>query len=75
MKILFDVDKLIEEMKAWCLENYDKGADTMVECWDTEDYHKLIQGATEEQAWDYLRRIAGVYYERQCDARTYREVY
>jgi hypothetical protein len=69
------MEKLIEEMKAWCLENYDKGADTMVECWDTEDYVELIQGCTPEQAWDYLKSIAAVYYERQCDARTYREVY
>jgi hypothetical protein len=47
----------------------------MVECWNTEDYVELIQGQTPEQAWDILKSIAAVYYERQCDARTYREVY
>lgn len=32
----------IARMQEWCLENYDKGADTMVECWTTADYENLF---------------------------------
>lgn len=67
------MEKLVEEMKQWCVDNYENGADTMVECWDTEDYLELIQEAGAEGAWDILKRVAGVYRERQADARFYRE--
>jgi hypothetical protein len=64
----------IEEMKAWCLENYTNGADTMAECWSTSDFADLFtdmdgQPQTTAQAWDMLKRLAGVYSERQADAR------
>jgi hypothetical protein len=32
----------IQRMKDYCMTNYDKGADTMVECWDDEDYENLF---------------------------------
>lgn len=61
----------IEAMKAWSLDNYDKGADTMAECWTTEDYAELITDCNNDtaKAWDMLRRLADVYAERQADAR------
>lgn len=65
----------IAEMKAWCLENYENGADTMVECWDTSDYVDNIErcGGDVEEAWKVLKAVAGVYADRQADARHYRE--
>lgn len=64
----------IEEMKAWCLDNYANGADTMAECWGTSDYADLFidhngQALTTAEAWDLLKQLAGVYEERQADAR------
>jgi hypothetical protein len=32
----------IDKMKQWCLDNYEQGADTMVECWDSTDYEDLF---------------------------------
>lgn len=68
--------ELIAKMKAWCLENYENGADTMVECWEDEDYEDLIVrcDGNEADSWDVLKSIAGVYAERQADARYYREM-
>lgn len=63
--------RTITKMKAWCLANYEKGADTMVECWETEDYTRMINGCNGDlkEAWAVLRRVASVYAERQADAR------
>jgi hypothetical protein len=62
----------IQAMRAWCLENYELGADTMVECWDTDDYQRLIEddhrGDT-AAAWETLKRLASIYQDRQADAR------
>jgi hypothetical protein len=64
----------IEAMKQWCMDNYDKGADTMVECWDDSDYEELFtshdgQPLSDEQAWSTLKGVADVYADRQADAR------
>ena len=64
----------IQAMKQWCEENYENGADTMVECWSDTDYAELFtthdgQPRTIEQAWDSLRAVASVYADRQADAR------
>lgn len=68
------MEQTIKEMQAWCLENYEAGADTMVECWEEEDYANLItETPSVEQAWDTLKSIASVYRERQADARYYKE--
>lgn len=68
------MENVIKEMKAWCVENYEAGADTMVECWDDEDYAELItESPTVEDAWDVLKSVASVYRERQADARYYKE--
>ena len=64
----------IQAMKQWCEENYENGADTMVECWSDTDYAELFtthdgQPRTAEQAWESLKAVASVYADRQADAR------
>lgn len=63
----------IQAMKQWCEDNYDKGADTMVECWDSSDFEALFEfegkAETDAQAWATLRAIADVYADQQADAR------
>lgn len=64
----------IQAMKQWCEENYENGADTMVECWSDTDYEELFtthdgQPRTTEQAWESLKAVASVYADRQADAR------
>jgi hypothetical protein len=60
----------IAAMEQWALDNYDKGADTMAECWGASDYAKLITDCgSAAKAWAALRDIAEVYAERQADAR------
>lgn len=68
------MNETIDQMKQWCLEHYDQGADTMVECWSTSDYEDLFVShdgtlATTEQAWERLKSVAAVYADRQADAR------
>jgi hypothetical protein len=59
----------IELMKQWCIEHYEQGADTMVECWSDEDYSILFgDSRTPEQAWKSLKALASIYAERQADA-------
>lgn len=67
----------IEKMKQWCMENYDNGADTMVECWEDKDYENLFIGefatGLKKDAWNTLKSIASIYQDRQADARYYQE--
>ena len=68
-----DRTKWIEEAKAWALENYEKGADTFVECYSTSDWEEhLREAGSEKAAWKMLKRLASVYRERQADARFHR---
>jgi len=62
-----------EELKKWCLEHYNKGADTMVECWDDSNYHDLLAEVDMDmpKAYELLERICSVYRERQADAAFY----
>lgn len=63
----------IQAMKQWCEDNYENGADTMVECWDDSDYAELFafegKPKTDAQAWATLHAIADVYADRQADSR------
>ena len=59
----------IEKMKQWCMDNYNNGADTMVECWDDSDYNELFVDVSTKQAWKILKNIASVYLDQQNDAR------
>ena len=59
----------IEAMKQWSIDHYSKGADTMVECWNDNDYLDLIVNAQDNaQAWEVLRSVADAYADRQADA-------
>ena len=75
----------IEKMQAFVIqpENYERGYDTMAECWDATDYEKLFYQintnpdtrkdqpevrCTFAEAWDCLHSIASVFRERQADA-------
>ena len=72
-----DVAMEIENMIQWCLENYDNGADTMVECWSRDDYFRLITVTCDldfDKAWDHLKSLASIYRERQADAAYHRSV-
>ena len=66
-------------MRQWCEDNYNEGADVMVECWTQDDYEKLFVSCsggkphTKAEAWELLKDVAEVYRERQADARYYRE--
>lgn len=59
----------IEKMKQWCMDNYNCGADTMVECWDDSDYAELFIDQSTKQAWKILKNIASIYLDQQNDAR------
>jgi hypothetical protein len=61
----------IEAMKEWCMENYSNGADTMVECWEDEDYEDLFASCdgNPDDAWLALKTLAEVYSDQQADAR------
>lgn len=63
--------RTITKMIKWCEENYTNGADTMVECWDTEDYTRMISDCKGDlkAAWKCLRSVAAVYRDQQADAK------
>jgi hypothetical protein len=60
----------IEKLKKWSKDNYNNGADTMVECWDDFNYEDLLKDAKGdfEYAFEVLRAVAEVYKDRQDDA-------
>lgn len=63
------MDNEIKLMQQWAEDNYSNGADTLVECWGTEDYAELFEnGQTAKQAWVTLKAVVSVYKERQADA-------
>jgi phage terminase large subunit-like protein len=33
---------LVDDIKAFCVDNYEAGYDACVECWDTADYQEWI---------------------------------
>lgn len=66
-----NVAATITKMKAWAERNYERGADTMVECWSTDDYARMIADCAGDrrEAWAVLRSVAAVYRDRIADAR------
>ena len=81
-------DCQIEALKAWCMRNYNVGADTMIECWDDGDYNSLFYPAFDApdeelfrsgdgvksfaEAFNILFNVVSVYAERQADANFHR---
>lgn len=79
MSKMKEVCMVIEEMKQWCLENYDNGADVMVECWSDDDYFTHILSCYDtvleyEPAWASLKNLAAIYRDQQADAAYHRNV-
>lgn len=77
MSKMKEIDIVIQQMKQWCLDNYENGADVMVECWSTDDYFTHILSYYDrdhecELAWEALKRLAATYREQQADAAHYR---
>ena len=64
------VQEHIEAMKQWCMENYENGADTMVECWEHQDYVDLFASCdgNPADAWRALTTLAEIYRDQQADA-------
>jgi hypothetical protein len=58
----------IESMKRWCMDNYENGASTMVECWADSDYAELFDGVSVHGAWRILKATVSVYRDREADA-------
>ena len=52
----------IEAMKAWCLDNYTNGADTMAECWSDSDYAELFTFEGEDSSSGQIYTDGGNYY-------------
>ena len=79
MSKMGEISIVIQGMKDWCLENYDNGADTMVECWSTDDYFTHILSYYDpdrefEPAWEALKSLASGYREQQADAAYHRSM-
>lgn len=72
------MNEQIALMMKWCEENYSKGADVMVECWEEEDFadlwvplldaHSSPYVISDADAWETLKSLASVYEDRQADA-------
>lgn len=75
----------IEKMQAYVMqpENYERGYDTMAECWTPEDYERLFYTINSDrttakyqpevrctfaEAWQSLHNLASIFRERQADA-------
>jgi hypothetical protein len=65
----YDYEK-IARMKFWCEENYENGADTMIECWVNSDYQRVLDDhdGDLDKAMELLADLASIYKERQNDA-------
>ena len=63
----------IQAMKDWANANYEKGADTIVECWSVADLEKILAGAGGDLAkvLKFMGDLASVWAERQADADGY----
>lgn len=61
----------VAQLKEWAKANYEKGADTFVECWEDSDYEEVIAEQADPLA--FMKQLAGIYEERQADARFYKQ--
>ncbi len=52
------MDKLIADIKAFCLANYSEGYDSVIECWDTEDYTDFIARNQIKNLADFIAEYA-----------------
>lgn len=63
----------VAECKAWALENYERGGDVFVECWETSQYEEVFDRANGDvdRAWSTMDSVRSVWAERQADAAYY----
>ena len=61
--------KALNKMKQHCLDRYERGYDTMVECWSDSDYLDTYreQGSL-RAAITFINGIASIYRDRYADA-------
>jgi len=46
----------VEQVKEWAMERYEKGGDTIIECWDDEDIQRQIdEGWTKRTFLKFMR--------------------
>ncbi len=64
------MDEKIEALKEWAKNNYNNGADTMVECWDDSNYRTLLDDCNGSlpEALAIAKDVADVWLDRQADA-------
>jgi len=64
----------IENMKHWCMENYERGGDVMVECWDDNEWFRYATDCEYniDDMWSTLKRLAYVYQDQQANERAIR---
>lgn len=66
--------KDVEVLKKWAVDNYEKGGDTFVECWEDSDYAAILEDeGSLEGALKMLKDVASVYLDRQMDAKQDRD--
>jgi hypothetical protein len=75
---MIQLTKLTREQKIalfekWAIKHYNNGADTIIECWEEEDFNALLQTHYNSvmASMRLLRRLASVYRDRQADAKYY----
>lgn len=64
----------IARMKAWAQANYEKGADTFVECYEQREWEEFFKGhdgreLTMKEAMKCARTCVSVWNERRANAR------
>jgi hypothetical protein len=66
-------EKAIAGMKKWCLDHYEDGADTMVECWGDGTWAEFYDeyDGNIGRMFHILEAMAGIYRDRQADADHY----
>jgi len=64
-----DLAKMVADLKKWCLDNYKKGGDTMIECWDTDDYLKVLEenGNDYDKALTDIKSVAQSWVEKRIE--------
>lgn len=60
------MDKLIAEIKQFCIDNYENGYDAVVECWDYNDYIEWLSIGNKKTLDEFIKSYA-VIIERRSE--------
>ena len=52
--------ELIRRLEAFCMENYENGYDTCVECWGKADYEEFINDCNITSVDDFVKAYADI---------------